>query len=326
MDTKALLLLILTSVLQLQAVVGGATVSLFFRGGQDAVLPCVNADTSCSFVSWIYSINQHHYFPLVENGNVASSLARSSRQSVDANCSLVIQSVTAEDVGFYTCRQGTDVNLHEDILLNVLTISPSEADADPQREAEVTLQCTLWRYNDLFHCPQDSVRWVDQTGAKLLDEGVGDAFLRRTNCVSVVTVQRQSDRSRRYTCQFTDDSRVAIEAEYTPAFTDDAVDHTFIVVIVAVVGAVVVLVVMAAALIKHRKRGEVTEDVQKPSQRPDESEIHLTYVTVSHAHQQAPRHVKVKEDEVTYSTLNTLVKTEADGDPSGLYSCVSKPK
>ncbi|XP_075940099.1 uncharacterized protein LOC142941863 [Anarhichas minor] len=200
------------------------------------------------------------------------------------------------------------------------------SDADPQREGEVTLQCTLWRYNDFFHCPQDSVRWVDETGAKLLDEGVGDSFLRQTNCVSVVTVKRQSDRNRRYTCQFTDDSRVAIEAEYTPDFTDDAVDHTFIIVIVAVVGAVVVLVVMAAALIKYRKRGEVTEDVQKPSQHPDEPESNLTYVTVSHANQQAPPHIKVKEDEVTYSTLNTLVKTEADDDPSSLYSYVSKPK
>ncbi|XP_068565182.1 uncharacterized protein [Cebidichthys violaceus] len=322
MDTKGLLVVILTFVLQLQAVISGTSISLFFRSGQDAILPCANAspaDTTCSVVSWIHSTDQHHYFYLVENGNVASS---SARLSVDTKCSLVIQNITAEDVGLYTCRQGQDVNLDEHILPNVLTISPSPPDADPKRDGEVT--CTLWRLSDFFHCPQDGVRWIDETGTKLLDEA--DSFLRQTHCVSVLTVKRQSDHNRRYTCQFVDDGRVAIEAEYTPGFTDAAVDHTFIIVIVAVVGAVVVLVVVAAALIKYRKRGKETEDVQKPTQHPDEPESSLTYVTISHANQQAPPYIRIKEEEVTYSTVNTLVKTEADDGPSSLYSYVSKPK
>lgn len=36
---------------------------------------------------------------------------------------------------------------------------------------------------------------------------------------------------------------------------------------------------------------------------------------------------QVREEEaVTYSTVNTSVKTEADNDPSNLYSSVRKPK
>ncbi|KAL7388349.1 hypothetical protein ABVT39_012205 [Epinephelus coioides] len=106
------------------------------------------------------------------------------------------------------------------VYLNVLTISPSPPDADPKRDGEVTLECSLSRYSDHDPCPQNSVRWVNETGALLRGDGVGYKFLRQTGWVSALTVKRQSDNNRKYTCQFVDNNKVEIEADYTPDFTE----------------------------------------------------------------------------------------------------------
>ncbi|KAL7387820.1 hypothetical protein ABVT39_001980 [Epinephelus coioides] len=100
-----------------------------------------------------------------------------------------------------------------------LSVSPSQPDAEPKRDSEVTLECSLSRYRSLGPCPQNSVRWVNETGAVLSGEGVGYKFLRQTECVSALTVKRQSDNNRKYTCQFVDNNKVEIEADYTPDFT-----------------------------------------------------------------------------------------------------------
>ncbi|KAL6095521.1 uncharacterized protein ACO6RY_09431 [Pungitius sinensis] len=145
----------------------------------------------------------------------------------------------------------------------------------------------------------------------------------------MVTVRRQAGANRKYTCQFVDRNKVAIEADYTPDFSDDR--RSIIIAVAAVVGAVGVLVVMVAVL-KYRKRSTRTEDVQKLSQPAvsecpiaDEPGIDMTYLTLSHSPPQAPPCTKVKEEEVTYSTVNTLGKKEADDVPSSLRR-VRKPK
>ncbi|XP_040017018.2 uncharacterized protein LOC120808275 isoform X1 [Gasterosteus aculeatus] len=329
MDPEALLLFILTSQLQIQEVTSRTTdVSLYSRSGQDVFLSCLNTspgDTTCSLVSWIYSMDQIQSSFVVKEGKVERRFAQGSRLSLDTRCSLVIRNVTAEDVGGYTCRQGQDVNRDEQVSLSVMTVSPSEAGSDPGGVGEVTLRCTVRRPPGFF-CLVGSLRWRDEAGTELRAEGTGRTLLRQTCCVSMVTVRRQAGPNRKYTCQFVDAEGIAIRADYTPDFSDGAVDHPSIIIIavVAVVAGVGVLVVMVAVLIKYRKRSKGTEDVQKPSQPADEPGNDLTYMAVSHSHPQAPARTKVKEDEVTYSTVNTLGKKEAEDAPSSLYGRVSK--
>ncbi|XP_049895862.1 uncharacterized protein LOC126387377, partial [Epinephelus moara] len=203
--------------------ISGTPTDRYYRAGNDATLPCATASTSittCSTFTWLYNCNQYQTFTEVQNGNVVKSSARAARLSVDTDCSLVINNVTAEDVGFYTCRQGSNTSQDVVVYLNVLTISPSQPDTDPKRDGEVTLECSLSRYSDHGPCPQNSVRWVDETGAVLLGEGVGYKFLRQTSCVSALTVKHQSGNNRKYTCQFVDNNKVEIEADYTPDFTE----------------------------------------------------------------------------------------------------------
>ncbi|XP_044025146.1 uncharacterized protein LOC122863084 [Siniperca chuatsi] len=217
----SLLELFLIFVLQFEAGVSGV-LPLYQVPGHDVTLPCASAsssDTTCSMVSWLYNRDRSQTFSEVLNGNVLKSSARAARLSLDTSCSLVLNDITAEDAGRYTCWQGRNTDQDVHIHLSVLTLSPSPPDADPKRDGEVTLECSLLRYRG--SCQQNSIRWVNETGTVLLGEGVGYKFLGQMNCVSVLTVKRQSGHNRRYACQFVNmENNVEIEADYTPVFTD----------------------------------------------------------------------------------------------------------
>ncbi|MEQ2213909.1 hypothetical protein XENOCAPTIV_023234, partial [Xenoophorus captivus] len=91
--------------------------------------------------------------------------------------------------------------------------SPSPPDADPTKDGDVTLHCSLVRSTSLGPCPENSLLWVDETGTGLTGEGVGYKF-RQTGCDSYLTVKLQSSSNRRYSCQFVEGNTVKIEAHY----------------------------------------------------------------------------------------------------------------
>ncbi|XP_039637297.1 uncharacterized protein LOC120546437 [Perca fluviatilis] len=257
MDAKRLLELILILVLHFQGI-SGREFFLYKRPGEEAVLSCTTESSSpptCSMVTWLYNRDRVQTLTEVRNGNVGQSSARAARLSVNTDCSLVINNITAEDAGLYTCRQGRDTSTDVDTYLSVMTISPSPPDADPKRDGQVTLECSLIRIRDR-PCLENSIRWVDETGAELLGEGDGYRVLQQTDCVSRLIVKRQSGPNRKYTCQVVEEKNVKIEADYPPDFNDP---NQIYIIIGGVVGALVVLVVIAAVLIIYRKRANVTE-------------------------------------------------------------------
>ncbi|XP_073349245.1 uncharacterized protein [Pagrus major] len=221
----SLLGLIFIFVLQFEAGVSGEEIHLYSRAGHDAILSCDTAsssDPTCSSVSWFYNRDQSQTFTEVSEGKVQMSSVRAVRLSLDTSCSLIIKNITAEDAGRYICRQEDSFHYIDIVtFLSVLTISPSPPDADPKRDGEVTLECSLFRHTD-HQCPQISICWMDETRTVLLGEGEGYKFLGQKNCVSSLTVKRQSGHNRRYTCQLVDEkNNVKIEADYTPVFTGD---------------------------------------------------------------------------------------------------------
>ncbi|XP_035850926.1 uncharacterized protein LOC118493797 [Sander lucioperca] len=212
--------LLLIFVIQFEGISGRESF-LYKRPGQKAVLSCTTESSSpptCSMVTWLYNRDQPETLTEVRNGKVTERSARAARLSVNTDCSLVINTITAEDAGQYICRQGGDTkNVYT--YLSVLTISPSPPDADPKRDGEVTLECSLIRID--HPCLENSIRWVDETGAELLGEGDGYRVLQQTDCVSRLTVKRQSGHNRKYTCQFGESSYIKIEADYTLDFTEE---------------------------------------------------------------------------------------------------------
>ncbi|XP_044185753.1 uncharacterized protein LOC122965663 [Thunnus albacares] len=213
----------------LQCISGG--IHLFYRPGDEAILPCDDVSSSdrvCSTVYWLYSRDLSQTFGLVKNGNVNKS-ARAARLSLDTNCSLVINNITAEDVGYYSCRQAQKLDIK--VYLSIVTILPSPPDADPKTDGKVTLECSLLRFSGLTPCRPNSIRWVNETGTVLPGEGVTYEIIESMKCVSPLTVKRQSGHNRRYTCQVVDErNNVQIEVDYTPVFTcginDDQTDKS----------------------------------------------------------------------------------------------------
>uniref|UniRef100_UPI0037E76DA1 uncharacterized protein n=1 Tax=Semicossyphus pulcher TaxID=241346 RepID=UPI0037E76DA1 len=274
----ALLELIIVVVLLFEVGSGQERIHRFHRPGQDATLPCgtqsSNISSSCSNISWLYNREAGETLTVAINRNVVESSPRAARLSVDTNCSLVIKRITAEDVGRYTCRLNNDVNHDRTVSLNLLTISLIPADADPRRGDEVTLECSLLRYTRLPACQQNGLRWVDETGT-VLSEGVVK-LSRQADCVSNLTVKRQSGNDRTYTCQFVNkDNKEEIQAAYTPVFTDppsdpdprpdpDPTDPTFInvestewsslsyVMLALRITALILMIVCTAVVIRHR--------------------------------------------------------------------------
>lgn len=70
-------------------------------------LPCGAASASsstCSGIAWFLR-RAERSTTLAESGKVVKRSARSSRMSLDPNCSLVLTDVAAEDAGLYLCTQ-----------------------------------------------------------------------------------------------------------------------------------------------------------------------------------------------------------------------------
>ncbi|XP_008302278.1 uncharacterized protein LOC103374038 [Stegastes partitus] len=227
---------------------------LYHSLGNDVILPCDNvtsSETRCFLFNWLYnpSLGSVTTFK-VNKGKVYQNPPGGSRLSLSNNCSLIISTITAEDVGRYTCRrdQAPDTIVH----LNILTISPSPADTDPETDNEVTLTCSLWRYDTKRPCPQNSILWVDEEGTVLTGEGDGYKFNGQTDCVSHLTVKRQSNHNRRYTCQFIGANSVKIDAHYSPVYTDPPTSYVSYIMLSLRVTTLVLMIGITVAVITNR--------------------------------------------------------------------------
>ncbi|XP_035986377.1 uncharacterized protein LOC110368380 isoform X2 [Fundulus heteroclitus] len=315
----------------------GEGVHIYHRAGDDAVLSCKrpSSSLSCSTVDWFYTRAENMERQHEVHGGKVQSSARAARLRLDNNCSLIINTITAEDAGRYTCQLWDGGRFDTDVYLNMMSISPSPPGADPTKDEDFTLQCSLVRSRGLDPCPEKSLLWVDETGSELLGEGVGFKSGGQTGCDSNLTVKLQSSSNRTYTCQFVEGNTVKIEAHYE--IEGLPVNRPIILIIVgAVIGVLLLMVVLAAVFIKLRKT-RVKEDHRTTtenqpstheSHHSDEAESSMTYANVAYFRPKTSPKKKVKEDEdtVTYSTVRTKNKSEAKIYPSSLYSCVTKLK
>ncbi|XP_041831537.1 uncharacterized protein LOC121633506 isoform X2 [Melanotaenia boesemani] len=276
----ALLEFVLILLLHAEAGVSGGRIDFYNKPGDEVVLPCNSkpSSSSCSNVHWFYNSDEGRVSKWeVEEGNVNENSARAARLSLNSNCSLVINNITDEDVGFYICRHGRTGSFDVDVYVNILTVSPSPPDADLQKD-EVTLTCSLWRYSNINTCKQSSFRWLDDEGTELQDESV-DFYVRQTNCVSILTVKHQRDHNRRFTCQFVEGNSVKIEAHYPPDSTEPASTDwsplRFFMWTLRITG-LILLIGITVVVIRGGSKKQLKDS--KVSEAADEDEV--TYETV----------------------------------------------
>ncbi|XP_032441504.1 uncharacterized protein LOC116734298 [Xiphophorus hellerii] len=316
-DGQEMLVLVLVVVLQFEGTRGGK-IDLYHREGENVVLPSErpSSDYPCSIINWLYSRDGRTTNTEVGNGKVVQSSPRASRLNMDSSCSLIINNITADDAGLYTCRPGPGPSSDDRVLLNVLTISPSPTDADPAKE-DFTLRCSLVRYGDLGSCPDKSLLWVDETGSELTGEGDEYKFGGQTGCVSLLTVNLQS--SRRFTCQFIEGDKVKIEAHYGSEAAPAGYTSITIIIVGSVIVVLLLLVVLAAVFTKLRKtrnkedhKTATDQDSTCGNHHYDELQSDLTYATVNLPETSQKTKDKRDKDTVAYSTVRTKEKTEAD--------------
>ncbi|MEQ2260580.1 hypothetical protein XENORESO_020764 [Xenotaenia resolanae] len=148
--------LFLTLVLQFTASTGTQLAFFIVRPGDEVTLPCGNRtdyqDDSVS-TEWLFSaFRSPETEMLVRNPNREVN-TRSDKMSVTADCSLVLKTVTVEDVGFYTCRQNVSGKQQDaDIFLSVIDM------AEQIINDEFTLNCYVLQYEDCRH----EVEWLHE--------------------------------------------------------------------------------------------------------------------------------------------------------------------
>ncbi|GAA6228266.1 uncharacterized protein LOC108887488 [Lates japonicus] len=240
--------------------------NLYHRPGHDVTLPCGSGSsphTTCSSTTWLFNREQFPTITEVLNGNIQRS-DRAARLSLNTDCSLLINNITAEDVGFYVCRQ---IGQHEArVFLNIMTVSQSP-DTDPKRDGEERIECSLSRYRALGPCKETSILWLDETGTVLVGEHDGYKVT-QMDCVSVLTVKRQRGHNRRYTCRFVDENnKVQMEADYTPVVTGDMnKDSTdwsplsYVMLTLRITG-LILMIVITVAVIRYSGSKKTLEDL-----------------------------------------------------------------
>uniref|UniRef100_A0A3P9PHW4 Ig-like domain-containing protein n=1 Tax=Poecilia reticulata TaxID=8081 RepID=A0A3P9PHW4_POERE len=188
----------------------GGELHLYHRAGENVVLPCNSSSfsSSCSDVTWFYNRNKS---PNTQQ-KVWNRSPQAYRLNMDRSCSLIINDIDPGDSGLYTCRSGSGSSSDGFVYLNVLSVSSSPPDADPTKNGDITLLCSLVRFSGFSSCPDKSLLWLNETGSELTGEGDGYKSGGQFGCVSNLTVNLQS--SRRFTCQFVERNKVKVEAHY----------------------------------------------------------------------------------------------------------------
>ncbi|XP_036066495.1 uncharacterized protein LOC112158150 [Oryzias melastigma] len=241
--------------------ISGQTERLYHRVGDDVILPCraKSSSSSCSDVNWLYWRDPTTSFITeIHVEDFDQSSVGASRLSVSNNCSLIIRNITDEDAGEYVCRveNENDVN----VVLNTLSISSDPPEVHPRPNGDVTLQCSLNRYDKRIPCKENSIIWRDERGSHLTGEGVWFEFRGQTNCVSILTVKHQSGNNKTVTCQFIEDNMVKTDAIYVLHFSD-LPGHNFILMVGSVVKVVLMFLGLVAALIyMYRRRTKENEE------------------------------------------------------------------
>ncbi|XP_073348530.1 uncharacterized protein [Pagrus major] len=165
--------------LHLTAVTGQYT-AFVVRDGDRVTLPCENVtynQNECEHTSWLFTgAGNTSTVELVTLGQVGEYAgAKSDRLSVAENCSLVIKTVTVEDVGRYSCRQfnksrqqqGPDAHVYLSVI-----IRSEYNDSDT-----VTYSCSVTTYR---WCTQ-RVKWLFK------GQDITDVKTRQSYCSTSVT-------------------------------------------------------------------------------------------------------------------------------------------
>ncbi|XP_077457148.1 uncharacterized protein LOC144074536 [Stigmatopora argus] len=249
MTTQGVILIFL---LQYQVILG-SDIHIFAKAGDGASLPCRRP--SCHNPDWGYTRDYSAFVYEVKHGQVQASSTRSHRLSLNNDGSLLIQRVTAEDAGYFTCDLQQQ---RERVYLTVLTLTASPLDSN----GEVVLRCSLADWPPVRSAfGNRKFAWLDEEGQELPKEPV-----LQDNCTSTLTVLPVSP-ERTYTCQYKIDNAVIVYVQKTFVFLSKNASepgNTRVINAIRVVVAILMLLFFGVLVVKVMVKSK--RNVGRPTQ------------------------------------------------------------
>ncbi|PWA27424.1 hypothetical protein CCH79_00000641, partial [Gambusia affinis] len=130
--------------------------SVIVRGGDEVLLACENmmGPINCLQIHWLFSkSDEETAVDLVKSGRTNLTQAareKADRLTVSSNCSLIIQRVSAADVGTYYCQNKDPKETMHTVALFLVNITEQKDDE------EVTLKCSVKPNDPCKH----NVKWL----------------------------------------------------------------------------------------------------------------------------------------------------------------------
>ncbi|XP_059211956.1 uncharacterized protein LOC131990823 isoform X2 [Centropristis striata] len=226
------------------------------RVGDVVMLPCENVmhdQDGCSRTQWIFSCSRSNFsFTLGNLGQIdETSKAKSDRLSVAENCSLVIKTVTVEDVGRYTCRRSGSQDAH--VYLSVINMTE-------QKDGGLVI----------MNCSVLTDEWCRNTVEWLYEPHMTIVTTSRSECSAAVSFparekKRQEAEYEFFKCNVTDENTGAVQlfdfnppvesSTTAPPITDQGLWRTIIVS----VGLAALIVTVVSVNIWMRTKGNRTQ-------------------------------------------------------------------
>ncbi|XP_026196762.1 uncharacterized protein LOC113149115 [Anabas testudineus] len=261
-------------VLILQFTVTGQCSYLTVRYGDNITVSCEHVkdeQDECRTTAWIFSYSQNTTTEeLVRFGQISES--KPDRLSVTENCSLVIEKVTDEDVGLYTCRQRG-----QDSVVDLSVVIMPEH----KNTHNVTIGCSVWTDG---HC-RHTVKWLYHE--KDVDTNDKDLTTSQTYCYAAVSfldshvIYKSNNDSLK--CEVTDPDRKVQQFPFRPQNSGDGtkpattastrtVENTTTAVddasnkqqdwwwlVMVIVGLVALMIIVVAVIRYKRRKGNNTQ-------------------------------------------------------------------
>ncbi|XP_043963362.1 uncharacterized protein LOC122825844 [Gambusia affinis] len=135
----------------------------------------------CDSITWIFN-NNSRTSTLFENEQIhKDAAAKSDRLRVTSDYSLVIEKVSVEDVGQYTCRQCINGQQRSNSV-NILSVIQM---VQQKQKDKIILTCSVMDYNDCRH----TVKWLNEGREEMLSD-MKESYQSCSDTVTIPTSDR----------------------------------------------------------------------------------------------------------------------------------------
>ncbi|XP_017157570.1 uncharacterized protein LOC103457200 [Poecilia reticulata] len=314
--------------------------SVIVRGGDDVQLACENmmGPIHCLRIHWLFSKSaERSAVDLVKFGQTNQTQAareRADRLRVSPNCSLIIQRVSAADVGTYYCQQVEKTDQKENrhtVALSLVNITEQKDDE------EVKLKCSVIPNDPCKH----NVKWLLK--GQSIDEHNTDMETKYSACAAEVTfktshyvydlgrynsLQCEAGESGGKQQQFSFRAQTTGKKNKIPENNEAEQPSGLWWVYVVIVVALAAFLLAVGFFMKRKKnKGNKTrvnsppaasQSASEVNQDPDEPDATISYASIN-LPKKNNNQVRGSDAAVTYSA----VRTGASPDPSHLYASVT---